>query len=307
MWNHWNKQISFATILMVILGWAAAALAAPSAGDIEALISKGDLAGARSGIEQVIQEKPNSAKAYYLYAQILHAQGQAAQARQALSTAERLNPALDFANPTYLARLKAELGLAGTAGALATRNSATAPPTGSGRGHLLLPFVGLGLIVLGIVAFMRARARQRRWREQQLAAVNTPLSPRRDEPLDRFAGSGGAVGPTGPMYGSTPPSAGGRPGLTGAATGFLAGLAGGALANSLFNRGHGTTLPPTEPAPTEPPLTPAPDEESKPAAANFDTAGLGDDWGGSGSNVAADSSADFDTPSDFDSGDDSWS
>jgi len=91
------------------------AQAAPSATDIETLINKGDLAGAHSGIEQVIREKPNSAKAYYLYAQILHAQRQDAQARQALDTAERLNPAMDFASPGYLAKLKAELGMAGVA------------------------------------------------------------------------------------------------------------------------------------------------------------------------------------------------
>jgi len=300
MRNNWNKHRGFATVLMALLCWATAALAAPSATDIEALINKGDLAGARSGIEQVIREKPNSAKAYYLYAQILHVQRQDGQARQALNTAELLNPAMDFASPAYLAKLKAELGMTGTP-------SPTAAKPGGGSGWGLLPFVGLGLIVLGIVAFMRARARQRRWREQQLAAVNTPLSPRRDEPLDRFAGSGGAVGPTGPMYGPTPPPAGGRPGLAGAATGFLAGLAGGAVADSLFNRGHGSTPPSTGPTPTEPPLTPAPSEESKPAAANFDTAGLGADWSGADSNVASDTSSDFDTPSDFGSGDDSWS
>jgi hypothetical protein len=304
MRNNWNKQIGFATILTVILCWAAAALAAPSATDIETLINKGDLTGARSGIEQVIREKPNSAKAYYLYAQILHAQRQGAQARQALSTAERLNPAMDFASPGYLAKLKAELGLAGTAGALATGSPATTKPTSGGWG--LLPWVGLGVIVLGVVVYMRSRERRRRWREQQLAATGNPLTPRRDESLDRFAGSG-SVGPTGPMYGPTPPPAGGRPGLTGAATGFLAGLAGGALADSLLNRGHASTTPPAGPTPTESPLNPAPDQESKPAATNFDMAGLGDDWGGSDSNAASDTSSNFDTPSDFDSGDDSWS
>ncbi len=307
MRNNWNKQIGFATILTVILCWAAAALAAPSATDIETLINKGDLTGARSGIEQVIREKPNSAKAYYLYAQILHAQRQDAQARQALSTAERLNPAMDFASPAYLTKFKAELGSAGTAGALAPHSPAITPrPTGGG-GWGLLPLVGLGIIVVGVVVYMRSRGRQRRWREQQLAATGNPLTPRRDEPLDRFAGSGG-VGPTGPMSVSTPPPpAGGRPGLTGAATGFLAGLAGAALADSLLNRGHASTTPPAGPTPTESPLNPAPDQESKPPATNFDTAGLGDDWGGSDSNAASDTSSNFDTPSDFDSGNDSWS
>ncbi len=290
MWNRWNKQIRFATLLTVMLCWTAAALAAPSAADIDALIKKGDLAGARSGIEQVIQANPNSAKAQYLYAQILHAQGQMAQARQALNRAEQLSPSMDFANPGYLAKLKADLGMAGIAGALAPQSPAantTPQPTGGG-GWGLLPLILLGLVVFGVVAFMRSRARQRQqWYGQQ---------PRHDQPLDRYAGSSG-VGPTGPMYGPTPPPAGGRSGLAGAATGFLAGLAGGALADSLLNRADGSTTPPADPAA---------EGDPKPAAGNFDTSGLGDDWGGSDSNVASDNSSDFDTPADFDSGGD-WS
>lgn len=310
MWNRGNQQMRFVTVLTVILCWAAAALAAPTVADIETLINKGDLAGARTGIEQVIKEKPNSAKAYYLYAQILHAQRQDGPARQALSTAELLNPAMDFASSAYLAKLKAELGMAQTPGPGAAKPGAAKPDSG---GWGLLPLVGLGLVVLVIVALMRSRARQQQqWREQQLAAGNSmPL--RRDQALDRFPGSG--VGP--PGYGPTPPAggppgyaptppAGGRPGLKGAAAGFLAGLAGGALADSLFNRGHGATTPPPELTPTEPPLNLALEEQPKPTATAFDTAGLGDNWDGSDANVASDNSSAFDTPADFDSGDD-WS
>lgn len=317
MWNRWNKQIRFATLLTVMLCWTAAVLAAPSAADIDALIKKGDLAGARSGIEQVIQERPNSAKAYYLYAQILHAQGQMAQARQALNKAEQLSPSMDFADPAYLARLKKDLGMAGTAGALTPQSPGapvpqspqsrpatnTTPQPSSGGGWSLFPLILLGLIVFGVVSFMRSRSRRRQqWYGQQPMSGN-PNSPHYGQPMDRYPGSG--VGPTGPMYGPTPPTAG-RSGLAGAAGGFLAGLAGGALADSLLNRGHASTTPPTDATPTEPPLNLGPDEGANPAASDFDTSGLGDDWGGSDSNVASDNSSDFDTPSDFDSGDD-WS
>jgi tetratricopeptide (TPR) repeat protein len=282
-----NKPIGFIVVLTTLIFWALPILAAPSVSDVEALISKRDLAGARAAIEQVLQEKPSSAKAYYLYAQTLHAQGHQDEARKALGKAELLSPRLDFANPKYLAKLKGELGIP------ATNNPASAKSTWNfAWSSLLFPLVGLGAIVLGIVVVQRTQERKRRLRDLQMESPNNPIIPRKDEPLDRLAGLH-ASSSTGPAYGPSPSSGGSSSGLAGTATGFLAGMAAGTLLDNLLNRGHSHEEHSSAAySPESPPLREL-DAESKASSPSFDIAALGDDWSDNGS-ASNDMSTDFD-------------
>ena len=76
--------------------WSAAAFALPSANDVQAAVKAGDYPKAETMMQEVVAAKPQSAKAHYLYAEILAHDAKftdaAAQARQA----RELDPALSF-------------------------------------------------------------------------------------------------------------------------------------------------------------------------------------------------------------------
>jgi hypothetical protein len=370
-----TKRFISITWLVVLLCWLLPALAAPSPHEIETLFKQGNLAGARAGIEQVIKEDPNSGKAYYLYAQILHAQRQDAQARQALSTAERLSPAMEFANPDYLRRLKAELNLPAT-------GHPVAPPRSMGSGGLgIVLLLVLGGIVLVVIVRRRSKRQaqaanatartealkeavslldflkdtilkleteksalaaddpQRPILEQRIEtlhkerqdllktvedlqqqkqgrpivyaadlqllrerigkeAAGIPDTPRRDAPLDPFAGVAmpprPAAEPFPPAYPPQPPerivvernSSG---------PGFLTGILTGAALGSLLNRGHTEEgRHSQQPLPTQEPR-----DESRSGPHDLDVSGLDNDWSDSGSSSS--DSSDLDA-----GGSDSW-
>jgi hypothetical protein len=278
-----NREIGVVTVLMFFLILPAFAL--PSVGDIEAMLNKGDLSGARAGIEQVIRDRPGSAKAYYLYAQILHAQGHNEEARKALGKAELLSPRMDFANPSYLTKLKAELGMP-------TANSSTPVKAhgSSSWGSLVWP--GLGLIAVVLVVLAAETAYERKQRMRQYTGYPDTLPG--DRPLERSANlnrDGGA--PLSPGYG--PPPTARSSGLAGAATGFLAGVAAGTLVDNLLGRENRTEEHPPEAQPTESPALSDADKDSE--TPRFDTAALGDDWGDAGS-ASDDASTDFDSGGD---------
>jgi len=79
---------------------SALAFALPSPKDIDAAVNAGRFAQAESMLREVIQEKPQSAKAHYELGQVLARQEQYADAQIALKKAKELDPALKFAAST---------------------------------------------------------------------------------------------------------------------------------------------------------------------------------------------------------------
>lgn len=268
-----NRSFLFTTggmaVLILLLAWVPVVLAAPSVSEVEALIAKRDLAGARSAIEQVIQEKPNSAKAYYLYAQILHAQKHDVEARTALGKAELLDPKMSFASPDYLARFKSELGISG---AMTARTQE--PSSGSGFGGLLWPLLGVGLVILAVAAIKNSHARQQR--RNQLRSYSNSFNPNPGGPYSSYGQA-------------PPPQAPNR--WMGAGAGFLGGLAAGSLLGHIFGNSSEAS---ENHAPDSPPPSNALDDNSS----RFDTGSLGDSWDDGGSSS--------DSSSGFDGGGDDW-
>ena len=76
--------------------WSAAAFALPTSNEVQAAVKAGDFPKAEAMMQEVVAAKPQSAKAHYLYAEILAHDAKfsdaAAQARQA----RELDPALSF-------------------------------------------------------------------------------------------------------------------------------------------------------------------------------------------------------------------
>ena len=83
-------------VCVAMVGVSLGALALPSPKDIEAAVDAGHLAQAESMLREVIQEKPQSAKAHYELGEVLAREGHYAQAAQELKEAKSLEPSLKF-------------------------------------------------------------------------------------------------------------------------------------------------------------------------------------------------------------------
>jgi hypothetical protein len=106
-----KKELAAAvcTICAAMVLFASAALAAPNIPSIDQVYQAardGHLAQAEAMTKEVLQAYPNSARAHYVMAQILAAEGRAGEARIYLAEAERLKPGLPFANSQSVANLE---------------------------------------------------------------------------------------------------------------------------------------------------------------------------------------------------------
>ena len=76
--------------------WSAAAFALPSTTDVQAAVKSGDYPKAETMMQEVVAAKPQSAKAHYLYAEILAHDAKFADAAAQARQARALDPALSF-------------------------------------------------------------------------------------------------------------------------------------------------------------------------------------------------------------------
>ena len=83
------QRMLLAATLALAAGWA---LALPSPKDIEAAVGAGQLPQAESMLREVLQAKPQSAKAHYELGQVLARQGKYFEAQQALDQAKTIDP-----------------------------------------------------------------------------------------------------------------------------------------------------------------------------------------------------------------------
>jgi hypothetical protein len=159
-----------ALTLALAAGWA---LALPSPKDIEAAVGAGQLPQAETMLREVLQAKPQSAKAHYELGQVLARQGKYFEAQQALDQAKTIDPTLKFATSpeafantydTVLAQVRgapsparAKADVAPPAAPVA--QAAPAIPAPSGGFNLMYVWIAAaGLVVLGLVLRRRAAA-----------------------------------------------------------------------------------------------------------------------------------------------------
>ena len=76
--------------------WSAAAFALPSTSDVQAAVKSGDFPKAETMMQEVVAAKPQSAKAHYLYAEILAHDAKFADAAAQARQARQIDPALSF-------------------------------------------------------------------------------------------------------------------------------------------------------------------------------------------------------------------
>jgi hypothetical protein len=255
------------------------ALALPSPKDIESAVTAGHLSQAESMLREVIQEKPQSAKAHYELGQVLARESRYVDAQQALVKAKELDPSLKFAaspekfNDTFnkiaqhaqsLTGAQVSSGLNATSPSGNTRPAASATPDSP----FTVQYVLIGIAaLLGLALVMRRRA------------PSPPISPSMATTSPMQAPNYAAPsGPRAPGYGPAPypgqPMGSGMgSGIGGAVVGGLAGVAAGyALSKALEGDHHSSAPQPSNNSGYVPFDAPA-----APDLGGFD-AGSGSDW-----------------------------
>lgn len=271
--NHWVR--GFLMAVLVGCTWLAFALPAPH--DIEKAVAAGNLAQAENMLREVLQEKPQSAKAHYELGQVLAKEARYAEALRSLERAKDIDPALKFAaSPEKFHEvLNKVAALKASHNAEPVAPPVAATPVPASPTAVAMPWhtVALGVGILAVAAFLVFRA-SRRPPARFGAAAATPAGP--CSPVAP-TGFGAAYAPNAASYAPTPATTGGST-LTGAVLGGVAGVAAGyALSRAL----EGDHRPPATGAPEThasggyvPFDTPAANDTS-----TFDPGNDSDDWG----------------------------
>ena len=264
----------------LLLGACALALALPAPKDIEAAVNAGHYAQAETLLREVLQEKPNSARAHYELGQVLAHEAKYDEALAQLQRAKAIDSTLTFAtSPEKFQQTLDKIG--------AAASSARLPASPA----LNLNYVLLGIGVLVLVAFFIRRSKAQ---AAASATANPAPMARAGGPVGfgaQYAPSGAAYAPGhGPGYGAPAQGASGMggSGIGGAVLGGVAGLAAGYALTKAFEGDHHSAS--NAPAPSAatgnggyvPFDAPAP-----PDLGSFD-AGAGDGWDASESSGSDD-------------------
>ncbi|SDV49924.1 tetratricopeptide repeat protein [Chitinasiproducens palmae] len=103
------RALCLATVVGVLCAGPAVSWSAPTVNDVERAVQRGDYPGAEQMLSEVIAAHPSSARAHYLYAQVLDRDGKATQARDEIARARTLDPALGFTDPNRFRQMEARI------------------------------------------------------------------------------------------------------------------------------------------------------------------------------------------------------
>jgi hypothetical protein len=221
---------------LVLASVAAVAWALPSLQDVEAEVQAGRWAQAETMMREVIAARPNSAKAHYVYAEILAHDGKIALAAEEAQKARVIDPDVKFTDPEKFRSFEARLLEAQRPAARGSRDARgsqgaapVAPATVSSGIPSWLWLVGL--LVVGALLW-RGFSRNR----------NAALAGGMAGPGAAYGtGVPGQTGPQGP-YGPGYPGPGYAPqrsGMLGTGLAAAGGVAAGMLASEMLHR-HGS-------------------------------------------------------------------
>jgi hypothetical protein len=287
---------------------AAVAFALPTPKDIESAVNAGNLTQAESMLREVIQEKPQSAKAHYELGQVLARATRYADAQTELKKAKELDPSLKFAgspekfNDTFdkVNRL-AQTAASGQVSSPALNSPATAVTAPAPKAPAALePAFPMSYVWLGIAGLVVLALFLRRNKPQAANPSYAPAGTDMGAPAAAGMGSpaaatmaprgfGSQFTPNAPMnnpgypagYGPQgQPARGMGSGIGGAVVGGLAGVAAGyALSKALegnHNSDQGSNAAANSSASNNGGYVPF-DAPAQPDLGSFD-AGSGSDW-----------------------------
>jgi hypothetical protein len=228
--------------------FALSAWAIPSVGDVETAVKQGQYAKAETMMSEVVAERKDSAKARYLYAEILARNGRIAQAAEQARLAQQLDPAIRFTQPekfnAFVQQLERQQ--AASPGAPATRLNdpgtvakqppvAPAPQRSSTDGGIPAWMWGAGLLAIGLVLW-RMIGRRR------ATAPGMGYGPPGVGPQGHYPAQYPGHSPMASGYGPGPgPTRGG--GLLGAGLAGAGGFAAGMMVDRMLHPDHGQVPP----------------------------------------------------------------
>ncbi|ARV20646.1 hypothetical protein AEP_03728 [Curvibacter sp. AEP1-3] len=155
-----NKSIwKWALVFGMVAGSASWAQQEPSLNEIYATAQGGKLEQAQVMVQQVLISHPNSAKAHYVRSELYARQGQLANARESLATAEKLAPGLPFAKAEAVQALRSQLSGSQGSAVVAQANAApvtySSPAPSSPGGWALPVLLAGGVIAIAFFVFRR--------------------------------------------------------------------------------------------------------------------------------------------------------
>src|SRR5450631_4025819 len=116
--KRWLIGLSFAAL-------ACSAQALPTVAQVQSEVDRGNYAQAQTMMHDVVVAKPGSARAHYIYAEILAHNDQFALAAQEIALAKQLDPAVKFATPEKFQAFEQLLNREQQRAALRVRNGSS--------------------------------------------------------------------------------------------------------------------------------------------------------------------------------------
>jgi len=147
-------MFTIAKLLTALLLAGSIALAdnVPTIHQVYQTAESGDLSGAHQMVEQVLKAHPESAKAHFVDAEILVRQGNLANARSELATAEKLAPGLPFAKPNAVKNIKQRIS-ENNQNEIINTIASEATPSNEKPFPWMMLIIGVGAVVLIVLVF----------------------------------------------------------------------------------------------------------------------------------------------------------
>jgi hypothetical protein len=298
--------VTLAFALISVAAWAL-----PTTQQVEAEVNKGNYAQAESMMNEVVTARPGSARAHYVYAEILAHNRTFAKAADEAQKARQIDPALSFTDPAKFRAFEQLLAREQSSATRSTSSSTSGGSMGLSPDRIAAPrqapaparaesgmpgwLWGLGLVALAWVAW-RAFARRRAATAGGAGAAMAGGA---------FGGQPGApnTGPYNPQgpYNPAAPYAGGYPprsgsGMLGTGMAVAGGVAGGMLLDQMLHRNQGGNAA-AAPASNDGLVPGIFDTGGADAAANELESrpvdfGSGDDWGSDAGSIDVGSGSD---------------
>jgi len=226
---------SIAALAFAVL--SAAAWALPTTQEVEAAIQQGNYSQAESMMSEVVAAKPDSAKAHYVYAEMLAHNRNFAKATQEAARARQLDPAIKFTTPdkfnAFEQLLQREQTTAQTRSPATPSALAPRPAQASSSFPAVPGWVwAAGLAAIAFVLW-RGFNRSRAGAPGAAAADMAGTAPAAGNPLNPGAAPG--VAPYGPGTSGAAPGSG----MLGTGMAVAGGVAGGMLLGEMLHNRAG--------------------------------------------------------------------
>jgi len=222
-----------------VLAWAL-----PTLQQVEAQVGRGDYAQAESMMREVVAAKPDSARAHYVYAEILAHERKFAQAVEEAKAARTIDPDVKFTDPEKFrtfeaALLRAQNPAARTSPAPSSFESRAQAQTAPAHAAPATASAGVpgwvwlaGLAAIGFVLWrMVSRSRA----ASMAGGAGAPGMGYGSQNPPGMPGSPGVPGAPGTPYGPSYPAQRPGSGMLGVGLGAAGGLAAGMLAERMLN------------------------------------------------------------------------